>query len=496
MRIRFSLLLVAMMAVMPTALLHAASQPVEPGVEITSPPKGATISGSQVEITVSFVSDEEQPVSRIQIFLDGKAVTERLYKTPVARGVCTFRWDTLRTPNGKHKVDAQAFSGDDYLGMASCSVTVSNIKTAGPDLAAPKVAITSPKEGETVSGVVPVIIEASDDSGKPPFVTVYVDKKLRSVKNHGPYSFDWDTTQHSNGPVYLEATAADSAGNTGRSKGVRVVIRNTTKQPPITMRPLSGEVTMPESTPSIAVPANTASRANEHPRTLATPNDVQTERFEVERPSVSSVRTHPLPTESAAKTSDAQIPEGTPSDPAAAPVLMAKLVETDVHAPVMKTDRRLVTPKVLIASMQVEADLRTPESLRGLREYVVQPGDSIIRLAKKFGVTPEAIIALNSIEDPALIRIGDRLRIPAPRKMVSLRPIFERAGGTVVWDQEAQVVRAVCVENDVTLKPGSAQAIVNDQKVLMDGPAVVRNGRTLVPETFVTEALDMAATGQ
>ncbi|MBI3761028.1 MAG: LysM peptidoglycan-binding domain-containing protein [Chloroflexi bacterium] len=47
------------------------------------------------------------------------------------------------------------------------------------------------------------------------------------------------------------------------------------------------------------------------------------------------------------------------------------------------------------------------------RTYTVQPRDTLMRLAKRFGVTLNALIAANSLRDPNLIRVGQALIIPA-----------------------------------------------------------------------------------
>jgi murein DD-endopeptidase MepM/ murein hydrolase activator NlpD len=44
--------------------------------------------------------------------------------------------------------------------------------------------------------------------------------------------------------------------------------------------------------------------------------------------------------------------------------------------------------------------------------YVVQAGDTLFRIAQRFGTTPEAIAAANGLDDPSLIRVGQRLVIP------------------------------------------------------------------------------------
>lgn len=44
-------------------------------------------------------------------------------------------------------------------------------------------------------------------------------------------------------------------------------------------------------------------------------------------------------------------------------------------------------------------------------DYLVEPGDTLFDIARKFGVTLEEIVAANGIEDPAMISAGQMLRI-------------------------------------------------------------------------------------
>ncbi|MCX6375846.1 MAG: hypothetical protein NTU88_07420, partial [Armatimonadetes bacterium] len=72
------LLAILLLAGMP-GVLRAAETPALPALRIVTPPPDAAISGSQVEIAVRFTSTQEQQVTKIQVFLDGKYVTEYLY---------------------------------------------------------------------------------------------------------------------------------------------------------------------------------------------------------------------------------------------------------------------------------------------------------------------------------------------------------------------------------------------------------------------------------
>jgi LysM repeat protein/uncharacterized lipoprotein NlpE involved in copper resistance len=516
--------------------VFAAEEPEVPLVSVITPANGSTISGNQIEIAVSFNSTDQQPVSKIKVFLDGKPVTERAYQTPLPSGLCTFKWDTFRTPNGRHKLDFQVFSGDDYLGMVSSQVTVSN-ETA--DLAPPKVGITSPKEGEVVAGTTQIVVSASDDSGIEPYVTISVDKALRAMKNRGPYVFDWDTTDNENGPHTISVSASDQVGNRADSKPVRVIVRNPVKMMPLTeapapvvevpvqreqaAQPSSAVPTLPDFPASTATPLDSGDHrqamVEEYARTIPDMGTVAPESFEVQqtavpranlpsvRERVSSAETaapaqahespSPAPAPEEVSAPAVETPAATPapapdvaaSKPSSMPVLIARAPETELQ-PVVRLESRLAVPTapparrtepaVRVAGVQMEA------------EYVVRSGDSVLALAKKFGVPVKSLVAMNDIEDPSLIKIGDKLRIPAADSgMVALRTVFEKAGGTVLWDGQSKSVRAVCPGNDVELKLGSARAVVNDRPINMERPATVESGRTMVGESFVTKTLGM-----
>ena len=75
------------------------------------------------------------------------------------------------------------------------------------------------------------------------------------------------------------------------------------------------------------------------------------------------------------------------------------------------------------------------------------------------------------------------------RVLVPLRGVFERLGATVGWDPASQTVLAQRGATSVSLRIGSPQAFVNGQAQLMDVPALLVGGRTLVPLRFVSQAL-------
>ncbi|MFS0726574.1 stalk domain-containing protein [Paenibacillus sp. 1P07SE] len=90
---------------------------------------------------------------------------------------------------------------------------------------------------------------------------------------------------------------------------------------------------------------------------------------------------------------------------------------------------------------------------------------------------------------------GSRRSFPQPaiikdgRTLVPLRGIFEALGASVRWDQATQTVSATKENTTVILRIGQSTASVNGQTVTLAGRAEVIGGSTMVPLRFVSEAL-------
>lgn len=80
------------------------------------------------------------------------------------------------------------------------------------------------------------------------------------------------------------------------------------------------------------------------------------------------------------------------------------------------------------------------------------------------------------------------------RTMVPMRAIFEKLGAGVSWDDETKTVTAESGGRKIVLPVGSTVAAVNGEAVFLDSPAVIIDGRTLVPVRFVSEAMGAEVT--
>jgi len=76
------------------------------------------------------------------------------------------------------------------------------------------------------------------------------------------------------------------------------------------------------------------------------------------------------------------------------------------------------------------------------------------------------------------------------RVMVPMRAIFERLGATVEWNQEDRTATAYDSDTLVHVTLDSDTMWVNGNAVKLDAPAMIKNGRTLVPVRAVAEAFD------
>lgn len=450
------------------------------GLIIAQPRNGAIISGSAVEISVTFASNAARPITRVQINLDGASVTERVYDAPLASGDCGFLWDTLRSADGQHRLEALLYSGKNLLGTTISIVRVDNSvkpqETPQPtppvvDIKAPQVKIASPREGETVSGTVPVIIQAKDDSGKSPYISVFVDNALKAVTNHEPYSYSWDSSQAENGPHEIHVAATDDTENRTVTQPVRIIVRNAEK----VMIPVVSAA--PET--SSAVPRADESALQEAARsTMPLPASHETPAPQIPAAQPAAVLA-PL----AAETEPVLLAHDPEPEVA---VLVSGPVEFNASQPVQMAAARVDEPKKPISTPA--PSVQRPVMI----EYTVRPGEALWTLARRYGTTVEAIVEANGIEDPSLIRMGRKLLIPEPSPvstMVSLRSALDQVGGRMDWQAKAHEVHAWAPGADIRLRIGSSRAEVNDRLITMERPAALKSGRTMVPRSFVADTL-------
>ena len=136
-------------------------------------------------------------------------------------------------PTGTNYIDAGLAAGTYYY-KVTAEDAAGNVGSPGneasgvaaADTTPPAVSITSPTNGATVSGSVPVNANATDN-GTVAGVQFKLDgANLGAEDTVAPYSISWDTFTAANGSHSLTALARDAAGNTTLSTGVPVTVQN------------------------------------------------------------------------------------------------------------------------------------------------------------------------------------------------------------------------------------------------------------------------------
>ncbi len=98
--------------------------------------------------------------------------------------------------------------------------------------------------------------------------------------------------------------------------------------------------------------------------------------------------------------------------------------------------------------------------------------------------------------DPAQVYINDEYLesdvapvIINGRTMMPMRAVFETLGAQIVWDDTTKTVTGTKEDTSVQIKIEDETAIVDGEKIILDVPATIVEGRTLVPVRFVSEVL-------
>jgi lysozyme len=91
--------------------------------------------------------------------------------------------------------------------------------------------------------------------------------------------------------------------------------------------------------------------------------------------------------------------------------------------------------------------------------------------------------------DGQLVTLDTPPVIVSGRTLVPLRPIIEGLGGAITWIPETRSVEVEFNGTTLLLQIGNRTAVVNGEAIVLDVPAAIMNGRTMLPVRFVSEHL-------
>lgn len=195
-----------------------------PVVSLSAPVDGATVQGL---VSLQATATDDTGVVRVEFFANGT----RLGADDTAP--YTHDWNTSTLPAGNYALrvvatDAAGNSGED-------AGTTVRVDSQVRDTTAPVVNVTSPAGGATVSGMVEVQVEASDDVSLAR-VEISIDGTPVASLTMPPYAFTWNSAAAGEGPHAVSARAIDAAGNEATDDDTEVTV--TLETPGDTTAPL------------------------------------------------------------------------------------------------------------------------------------------------------------------------------------------------------------------------------------------------------------------
>ena len=218
------------------------------GVSILSPDPHQPLSGVKpVEISAFYQGSPANQIIAIELFIDGAKAATKTLDAPETRGVVSFLVDAGQISAGTHQIVVRVTGADQEVSSAKSRFTFNGMDPGATPLAAPSLSgpnlvpadpglssglpptlrLVSPSPDGRVQGVVTLRVEASDPSGKAPYVSLFIDKTFKTLRNYAPYEFEWDTTAYTNGYHTIEAYGYNDTPNAvGHAKTLRLYVNN------------------------------------------------------------------------------------------------------------------------------------------------------------------------------------------------------------------------------------------------------------------------------
>jgi hypothetical protein len=182
-----------------------------PTATITAPASGSTVSGV---VSVNVSATDNVSVTKVEWYLNGTMAGTS------ATASAAFTWNTTGYPNGPCNLQAKAYDAAGNVGVSTTlNVTVQN---AVADVSPPATQITSPTNGNTVSGKSTKVYATANDNVGVTKVDLMIDGKFYSTSTSAAPVFSWNTSKLSRGQHTLQSVAYDAAGNKGSSTVVTV----------------------------------------------------------------------------------------------------------------------------------------------------------------------------------------------------------------------------------------------------------------------------------
>jgi hypothetical protein len=377
--------------------------------------------------------------ARIEIRINGVFAGQRVVDATRSSGEAAFTLDVNLLNEGENVVEAILLnSKGDVIGRERLVLQAERANEA--------VYIALPKQNETVRGTVEIRVGFGRQMHDA-FVSFFVDGQFRSMKNFPPYSYIWDTRKETNGWHELEAWVYDRSQTTMKSQKTRVFVDNPGGRTERLVNP-PADPTAPPVTSAVepGTGLKTAAGGIEGVKGALEPIELRGLTDPNLKAPVSSTQGMKARDTLYAEASGIRV-----TDPKA-PVGVVAPVE-GTTPPAVNVDSNVVP---------VVVGTRLPDGV-----YTITYAGEVVR----FDVEP-------------FVEEG----VP----LTPLRHLFEHAGAEVSWAHADKVAMAKGEGvPEVWVKIGDLIARIDGRAVQLERPAFIKRGRTIIPLSFVRDALQV-----
>jgi len=516
------------------------------GVTILSPDPHTPLAGVKpVEISAFYQGSPANQIIAIELFIDGAKAATKMLDAPETRGVVSFLVDAGQISAGAHQIVIRATAADQEVSSAKSRFTFNGMDPGVTPLAMPSpttapttpptdpslssglpptLRLLSPSPDGKVQGVMTLRVEASDPSGKAPYISLFIDKTFKTLRNYAPYEFEWDTTAYSNGYHTVEAYGYNDTASVGHAKTLRLYVNNPGGETGI-RRDLLDAPKAVKPARIIAAPKKQAALPEQWlaPAQIAAlrpSSHLKSPEAIVRQLAAGAHGLHFGGLDFATELSTPfAAPKATPVKPTAVPVRVKAVraqavkpvpmaVSTDTAAAVAETPARTLSKKVhlpQLASIRLPGnDLASPfVALPHLAPATVKtavrqttpafPKMHALRVHLPIGMMSSLLRSAGQrtiLFNHTTVTMDRPLTVQNQVLFGPLRQIFEQGGGTLTWQSASGTVRARSATKNILLTMGDTHAQVNAKQITLDGKPYLLMGRTMVPLSFIGLALD------
>jgi LysM repeat protein len=129
---------------------------------------------------------------------------------------------------------------------------------------------------------------------------------------------------------------------------------------------------------------------------------------------------------------------------------------------------RAPTPQPPVAPTDTEPPPATATPVAAAGEYVVQLGDTLSIIAIRYGTSMAALQSLNDLDDPRLVRAGQRLKIPADKLAPDENPFW-----ILIVAQPGETLSSIALKYGVRLEDLLRVNRIADASVLRAGQRLI-----------------------